>query len=86
VSSSSAFDIKVSPNPSATSFRLVVVSDNDKEINIRVVDISGRLISVIRKVRRNETVTIGNDFISGTYFVEVVQGINRKLVKLVKVK
>ena len=34
---------------------------------------------------RNETVIVGKNFIGGTYFAEVVQGINRKIIKLIKI-
>jgi hypothetical protein len=36
-------------------------------------------------VVRNETVTVGKNFIGGTNFAKVVQGVNRKVIKLIKI-
>lgn len=79
-----AFDVKISPNPSVTSFKLIVQSQSTEAINIRLLDMSGRVLSAVNNVRRNETLTVGTEFTKGTYFAEVVQGTNRKVVKLIK--
>ena len=78
------FNIKILHNPTNTTFKLFVESNSDETISICLTDVSGRVIGVINKIIRNETVTVGNNFIGGTYFAEVVQGTNRKVVKLVK--
>ncbi|MDB5221403.1 MAG: hypothetical protein JWN83_70 [Chitinophagaceae bacterium] len=79
-----SFEVTVSPNPSATDFKLVIQSNSTEPISIRLQDVSGRVINTINKIQRNETVTIGNSLIGGTYFAEVVQGKNRKVIKLIK--
>ena len=78
------FEVSVSPNPSATGFKLVVQSNSAEPITIRLQDISGRILGQVNKVQRNESVSVGNGFIGGTYFAEVIQGSKRKIIKLVK--
>jgi|GEM_PF-4555888 len=79
------FDVTVSPNPSSTDFKLIVQSNSSKTISIRLFDISGRVISTINKIQRNETVTVGSSLTGGTYIAEVSQGSNSKIVKLIKI-
>jgi hypothetical protein len=84
VQTAKSFDVKVSPNPSNTNFNILVQSNSNEVITIRVYDVSGRVTSINNKVQRNETVTIGNNLIGGTYFAEIIQGSNNKKLKLVK--
>lgn len=78
------FAVKVSPNPSATNFRLQVESPSNEFIDIRVLDISGRVLKVITKAYKNQGITVGDGYIGGTYFAEVIQGKNHAIVKLIK--
>ena len=85
IQTANSFDVKVSPNPSTTNFKILVQSNSNEPITIRLYDISGRVISVNNKLRVNETVTIGNNLIAGTYFAEIIQGSNNKKVKLIMI-
>ncbi|MBC7935156.1 MAG: RICIN domain-containing protein, partial [Rhizobacter sp.] len=83
----SELEVTVLPNPSATNFILNVKS-NDKEsaITVRVMDASGKMISVHPKVGLNTALRIGGEkWAGGIYFAEVTQGGQRKVVKMIKV-
>jgi hypothetical protein len=80
-----SFEVKVSPNPSNINFKILVQSSSNEAITIRLYDISGRIISVNNKVQRNQTLTVGNNLIAGTYFAEIIQGSNNKKVKLIMI-
>ena len=77
--------ITVMPNPSAKNFTLNVPGDSNSELTLRVMDVSGRIIEV-KKMTTGQTIRIGDNYRSGMYFVEVLQGNERKIVKLVKIQ
>jgi uncharacterized delta-60 repeat protein len=75
--------VKAMPNPSTDYFRLQVETSRSDEIQIRVVDIVGRLVKQL-VTAPNQTIQFGNDLKNGTYIVEVRQRDKRKTIKLVK--
>ena len=81
-----AFNVKVLNNPTTTSFKLKLESnDINKEITVKVVDESGRRMEVKENLLAGQVVEIGTQYRSGIYFAEVTQGMERKVVRLVKV-
>ncbi len=78
------FDVIVANNPTHHSFELRVNTQGRKKISMRLFDMSGRTIELKQNVMPGEIINIGGGYISGTYFAEIVQGENRKIVKLVK--
>jgi hypothetical protein len=79
-----SFEVKVSPNPASSYFLLQVKSgDKENKVTVRIADAFGRTV-------QNEVMTAGNTiqfgerYVNGTYFAEVVQGKERKVVKLMK--
>ena len=79
------FDVTVMPNPSHNSFKLRVQSSNKFEkLSLRIMDITGRVIELKSNVSVDETIQLGEQYKAGTYMVEVNQGNNIKVLKLVK--
>lgn len=80
------FDVKLYPNPviNGNRFNLVVSSQSLEPVRVRVLDLKGEVILYIPVMLKNSNVDMGSNFIGGTYFVEVKQGVNRKIVKLIK--
>ncbi|MCI9845985.1 polysaccharide lyase family 8 super-sandwich domain-containing protein [Flavobacterium pectinovorum] len=79
-----AFKVIVAPNPTKTEFNISTIGgDSTQAVTIRIFDISGRKISVL-KVNSNQTITTGSELIAGIYLAEVTQGKNKKTVKLIK--
>ncbi|HTH32258.1 MAG TPA: T9SS type A sorting domain-containing protein, partial [Lacibacter sp.] len=80
------FNVKVLGNPSLTTFRLQLQSNNMQEkFTVKVVDVNGRLIEVQQNLYTGQVIELGSKYTQGTYFAEVMQGTNRKVVKLVKI-
>jgi hypothetical protein len=81
---SSSMEVKVFPNPTTSSFNFQVINNvSMAAINARVLDIQGRQVKTI-KINPNETITLGSDFKSGVYMMEVYQGKEKKVVRVVK--
>jgi PKD repeat protein len=83
-----ADDLKVTvmPNPSNTYFTLKLVSKSDLPVNIKVVDAAGRLVEGKAKQAANSTLQLGHNYATGNYFAEFIQGNQRKVVQLMKIK
>ena len=77
-------NVMVSPNPSATHFTLQVQSNSNKTISMRVTDVAGRIKEIKNTKLANNIFTLGEGYKPGVYIVEIIQGDNRKVLKLVK--
>jgi len=80
---SKPFAIKAYPNPSERFFTLNVDGDYNKDVEIKVFNLSGKQVYVT-KGSANRTYRFGDGFINGVYLVEVIQGDKRKTIKLIK--
>ena len=77
------FLIKAYPNPTHHSFTLDVQTKLNDRVVIKVYDIAGRQV-YLTSGAANRTYSFGSDFVPGLYIVEVRQGDQRSLIKLVK--
>ncbi|HSC53241.1 MAG TPA: T9SS type A sorting domain-containing protein [Phnomibacter sp.] len=80
-------DIRIQNNPSSgTSAFQLQLRSNDKvtPINLRVLNANGKPIESREKLSTGNTVEMGRLWIQGLYFVEVIQGQQRKVLKLLK--
>ncbi|MES1216059.1 MAG: MopE-related protein [Bacteroidota bacterium] len=77
------FKVKTYPNPSDNSFHLQVTSTAKEEVQIRIMDIQGRMVKKI-VTSPNTSITFGSELKNGIYFAEVRQGDNYTIQKLVK--
>jgi hypothetical protein len=78
------FKVIVYPNPSAGDFRIQVTSNSYEPVTVRILDVTGVVHSVNLMNSKTNTIKVGNHLKEGTYIAEVIQGTNRKLVKLIK--
>ena len=77
-------EVRVYPNPSTTTFRLNAISNNTKEVmHVRIVDNLGREHRRLQ-MKSGETISFGSELKAGSYFVEVVQGKNKTVKKVLK--
>lgn len=81
-----AFTVVVSPNPSTTYFTLKLKSKYQTPVSMKVMDANGRVIDAASKIAPNSSIQIGHNYISGSYYAEMIQGNTRKVVQLIKVK
>lgn len=75
--------IKVFPNPSSNEFTLTLQSDGEKLVQIRIMDVTGRLVKQI-STPAGQLIRFGAELKPGVYFVEVKQDEKRTVLKLVK--
>jgi hypothetical protein len=77
------FDVEISPNPTASDFKLQVTTSASEKISVKIFEIQGRLIKET-SVSPYQLTSIGADLNSGTYILVVKQGKNVKTTKLLK--
>ena len=77
------FEVSLSPNPSSNQFTLVAHSSNTQPVSIRVVDAIGKMVYTA-KGNIEQTFKFGDKFSNGLYMIEVRQGDEIKMLKVVK--
>jgi len=76
--------VSVLPNPSISFFNLKIESNSSMPVSIRVIDVYGREISRTGNLQINNYFKLGNELKAGLYFAEIIQGDQRKVLKLIK--
>jgi alpha-N-acetylglucosamine transferase len=77
--------IKAFPNPTNSQFNVQLLSNNNTDkVQLRVMDIQGRTVEMMHNLNAGQVVQIGAAYRPGIYIVEMIQGNNRKQVKLLK--
>jgi hypothetical protein len=72
------------PNPSMNNFTLRIQSSSSEMLSLSVLDVLGRVVETKNRIAPNKTFQIGNNIQPGVYFVEVMQGTERQLLKLIR--
>ena len=75
--------VNVYPNPTTSQFNIQVKSSNAEAAVIRVLDFTGRFIKTV-KVSSNSNANMGSDLKAGAYMLEVKQGKDVKMLRVVK--
>ncbi|MEO8768449.1 MAG: T9SS type A sorting domain-containing protein [Ferruginibacter sp.] len=79
------FDIVAMPNPSRQHFTLQLKGTGSNiPIKMQVVDVAGRSIENKQDLVNNQTITIGDAYKPGIYFVTFIQGDKKKIIRLIK--
>ncbi len=78
------FTVKVLPNPSFASFTLRIKSCSIEPMRMRVIDIRGRVIEQRNNINTSQDLILGQSYRSGLYLVELIQGTEKQVVKLLK--
>jgi hypothetical protein len=78
-----SLDVIAYPNPSTNNFSITVQGNSKEKIVIQVVDMYGRVIET-RNVTANSIIRFGDRYNAGNYFVRILQGKQRKEIKLIK--
>jgi hypothetical protein len=77
-------ELTAMPNPTDSYFNLSVKSNHTGPVSIRVFDLFRKTIEVHPKVMPGTVIRMGDKWTGGSYFVEVIQGKNRKVLKVIK--
>jgi hypothetical protein len=83
--SEKAMEVRTYPNPSAGYFSLLVISESNEPITVRILDETGNIKKVLQAISNTKTIKLGADLPAGKYVAEVIQGARIKTVKLVKI-
>lgn len=86
VTTETELKVTVMPNPTTTFFTLKFESRHQAPVTLRVMDANGRVVDARSGIVPNSTFQIGANYQSGTYFAEIMQGTQRKLVQLIKLR
>jgi 2',3'-cyclic-nucleotide 2'-phosphodiesterase (5'-nucleotidase family) len=79
------FSVIAHPNPFAVTFAIDVNTSSKEMISIKVYDMVGRLIEQLdTKADDLESLTIGNNYPSGVYNVNITQGTEIKTLRVLK--
>jgi hypothetical protein len=78
------FTVNVSPNPTSNEFLIRVFSKSKEPITVKLLNNNGALMGIYSPAFRTNYVVVGKNLIAGTYFAEVTQGRDKKVVKLMK--
>jgi hypothetical protein len=76
--------LRLLKNPSENHFTVFVSSRSDEHLQYRVIDHLNRLIETKRGIGANATLSFGNNYLPGTYYLEVIQGNEKATIKLTK--
>ena len=76
-------EVKLYPNPTINNFNMQVLTGNEKEVRVRIMDVQGRMIKSLIAIPY-QTINIGNDLKPGVYMVELKQGNEVKTERVVK--
>jgi hypothetical protein len=76
--------VKVSSNPTTNHFTLFIQSNEDSPVTLRIHNMTGLLMDNKSDLPLNSSINVGENFKSGAYFAEILQGDKRKIVKLLK--
>jgi hypothetical protein len=76
-------EVKVFPNPTTNNFNLQVITADQQEVVVRILDVQGRFIKSV-KVAPYQTVNLGAELKSGSYMLEVKQGNSVKTTRVVR--
>ncbi len=78
-------NIHVFPNPSANEFTLTFQSSSNEKVEMIVADVYGKKVYQASGSIKSKY-SFGKEFISGIYFIRVIQGNNFKTLRLIKEK
>ena len=78
------FDVMAYPNPTRTEFNIKITGNDLSPVTVRLTDMSGRVIGSRHVVAKGSVITFGSELKAGSYFAEITQGDNHKVIKLIK--
>ncbi len=77
-------EVRALPNPSTSEFTLIINSSHTGNLQLRITDNLNRKVETKKAVSPNGTIRIGATYRPGIYYIEVIQGNKRVILKLLK--
>lgn len=78
------FSVKVLSNPVKDFFTLIIQSNKNEPVSLRVCDLFGRIIETRSDLTRNGTFQLGSTYRRGIYVAELKQGSKKETFTLMK--
>lgn len=78
------FELLVYPNPFRNEFHIRIESTSDERIDLRMLDVSGKVVYQQNGISISQDVSMGNSLAKGVYFVDVTQGDSHKVIRVLK--
>lgn len=72
------------PNPSTDVLNIELISNNTSKIYITVKNSIGQTMQIIPSFKGSKYIQLGTSFARGLYFVDIIQGNKRKVIKWLK--
>jgi hypothetical protein len=79
-----ALSVTAMPNPTTDYFNLIIKGTGTSTSTVRVFDKMGTLVEAYQQVAAGKVLRLGSTWAGGIYLVEVVQGNDRKVIKIIK--
>ncbi len=80
---SNSFNISLYPNPSKTFFTMRVESSQQNNYSLFIRDITGSIIYQQHDIMLSESFHFVTTFSNGMYFAEIIQGDERRIMRLI---
>jgi len=81
-----SLSVKVFPNPSLSYFDLTINGRAGDNLKVSVYDLLGRVVETKSSVPSGQTLRLGALYAPGIYMVEISQGVQKQILKLMKGK
>ncbi len=78
------FLVNAVPNPTINYFTLTIHSTSSESISLKVTDMFGKIVEKRKNFPATLVVKFGNELLPGMYMVEVQQGQEKKIMKVIK--
>ena len=79
------FNITITPNPSSYQFSISTATNSaNLKLSLKVMNAAGQLIEARNNLLSGEIIKLGNNYTPGSYFIQIVQGDQRRTIKLIK--
>jgi hypothetical protein len=83
-SADGSLTVKAFPNPSPAQFVIMTLSTSPKPLSLSVTDNAGKLVETRNGLPSTGLFFLGGNYIPGVYYLEVKQGNNKEVIKLIK--
>lgn len=77
-------NMEIYPNPTANSFNVEIKTETDELVDLRILNMLGIEIEKFTKIPSGQTLQFGSTYSSGIYLVELSQGNEKCVKKLIK--
>lgn len=79
-------NITISPNPFTGSFQIKLNNASDQKIQVVIYDVIGSIVFQSQLFDNTQEKEFGSDLNAGVYFVQVIQGDNQQMLRVIKSK